>query len=160
MKPSIKLSQRLPVLQPGKYRLILTAASGSASEKIVRTITIEEAGAKATAAAASIEDVLNSKALRYSLSGFLLIIAAILSWHNLVIVRKLPKGHHARKRVKVFYLVVVILAFFALAGFAGYVLFDSLQQIAASELNNLMQSPIGKTVQEYIAIAKGTLGLA
>ena len=100
---------------------------------------------------------MSNKTLTYGLVAFLLIIVAILGWHNLIIKRQLEPEHPARKRAKLLYLAVIVIAFLTLMGFAALLLFGQMQQIALNELNSFLKTPNGKIVLEYITIIKGRM---
>ncbi len=146
---SRRIVQRLPVLQPGEYRLTITATSGEATTSIIRSFNVKTR----VFAGPSISDIIQEKAVRFSIVALLLIIAAILAWHYLVVVRFISPLHPARVRIKFVYFSVFAIAFFVLLGFTAYLLADLLREFALNELYGLMESSYGVAAQQLAADA-------
>ena len=81
----------------------------------------------------------------------LLSIAAILSWHYLVVIRFISPEHPARTRIKFMYFIVFATAFFVLLFFAVYSLSDLLMEFTLNEFYKAMETEIGVAIQQIFA---------
>ena len=163
VKVSRRVEQNFPALEPGEYIWIIAASSGAAKARISREITVKQpeqpAQAGAVAETPTIEGILESRAVRFGASGLLLAIAAIISWHNMVIVRRIPKGHPARKRMKWFYLLVLLACFAAIAALVAWALLGQPQQLAAIWWGQFLQTEQGRQLLTYTEILQGRIGI-
>jgi len=151
---SKRVEQSLPVLEPGGYRIVVTAASGDVVEQIIRNV---EVPVPEPLLPVPFWEILNTAAFGYLVGGFLLLIAVILSWHNLFVVRRLSSEHVVRRRAKLIYAVFFIVAFLALLAFALLVSFDFLERFALDNATGFLQTENGRILLDYLAIVEGRL---
>lgn len=145
---SKRLSQRLPVLPPGDYTLTITATSDDKTTMITRNFSVISA---VSPAAPTIEDIMEQKAVIFSIAGLLLVIAAILAWHYAIVIRFISPEHPARARIKLVYFTVFAIAFFLLLGFTVWSLSDLLKAFSLNEFAKFMESGYGIAMQQLWA---------
>jgi len=154
-----RFEQEFPALEPGEYTWVITVASGDVVEKITRTIVVE---GQPELPEPTIEEILDTTAARFAFVGVLLVIAAIISWHNIVIVRVLQPRHRVRKRVKRLYVVVFIIAVITLFGFAAYAMSAALNwaiySLLKGELDVLGELANDPYLKVVIEVIKGRIG--
>ena len=153
IKAAKRFEQMFPSLEPGEYTWVLTVASGESMEKITRTIIVKE---KAKEPIPGIAEVLiqENGILVYGIVGIILIIAAIVSWHYLVVARYFGPEDELRAKVKIIYLIAFIAAVIIILGFAVYSMMDvlgpAIGQTASKSLWNLANDPQIKTLIEVV----------
>ena len=146
---SKKIAFEMPILPPGEYKLVMTATSESegATTSIVRSFTVESRVVEEI----TINEIVEKKIIRFSIIALLLSIAAILSWHYLVVIRFISPEHPARTRIKFLYFIVFATAFFTLLIFTIWGLSDLLMEFTLNEFYKAMETEIGVTVQQIFA---------
>jgi hypothetical protein len=147
VRGSRRITIELPILPPGDYRLVLSAAGGGATASIIRNFTVETR----TFEAPTVVDIVSEKAFEFSIIALLLSIAAILSWHNLIVVKFVSKNNPARARIKFTYFTIFALAFFLLLGFTVWSLSDLLREFLLNEFYTFMESAYGIALQQVAA---------
>jgi len=137
--------QQLPVLPPGEYVLTMSVSSGEALITIARNISVKTKVFEGP----ELSDIIEQKAVVFSTIGLLLIIAAILAWHNLIVIRYISPKHKAMARMKFIYFTVFAIAFFILLGGAVWQISDLLREFFLNEFFKLTESGTGIVVQEF-----------
>ncbi len=146
---SKKIAFEMPILPPGEYKLVITATSTSegATTSVVRSFTVESRVTEDI----TINEIIEEKIVKFSIIALLLSIAAILSWHYLVVIRFISPEHPARTRIKFIYFIVFATAFFTLLIFTVWGLSDLLMEFALNEFYKAMETEIGIAVQQIFA---------